>query len=97
MSGNENDTITPEWQGQTKDHYAQDHDPRGGVNAEVAPEDQPSAKGWKFWAIFPPLVIATLLMALESTVTATALPKITEELGAGENYVWFMNGYLLTA
>ncbi len=69
-----------------------------GDMAEPAPElDQPAAKGWKFWAVFPPLCIATLLMALESTVTSTALPMITADLGSGDNYVWFLNGYLLTA
>lgn len=96
MSENEKVTILSEGQGQRRDYNPQCHDAEG-LHAEVAPEDQPSAKGWRFWAIFPPLVIATLLMALESTVTATALPKITEELNSGENYVWFMNGYLLTA
>lgn len=96
MSNNEKVTIIDEGQGEKRNHYTQNHgldDP----HEEVAPENQPSTKGWRFWAIFPPLVIATLLMALESTVTATALPKITEELESGENYVWFMNGYLLTA
>jgi MFS family permease len=47
--------------------------------------------------IFPPLCIATLLMALESTVTSTSLPMITEALNSGDNYVWFLNGYLLTS
>lgn len=96
MSKSEEPTRLRKEQGQTRDQRPRDHDAEGS-HVEVAPEDQPSAKGWRFWAIFPPLVIATLLMALESTVTATALPKITEELNAGENYVWFMNGYLLTA
>lgn len=96
MSENEKATILGEGEGHRMDQHPQERDPER-PHAEVAPEEQPSAKGWRFWAIFPPLVIATLLMALESTVTATALPKITEELNAGENYVWFMNGYLLTA
>jgi hypothetical protein len=51
---------------------------------------------WKFWAIFPPLCIANLLMALESTVTSTSLPVITADLHAGNNYVWFLNAYLVT-
>lgn len=96
MSKDEKVTISSQGQRHGIDHHLQCHDPQG-QHTEVAPEGQTSAKGWRFWAIFPPLVIATLLMALESTVTATALPKITEELNAGENYVWFMNGYLLTA
>lgn len=73
---------------------------RGGLEPQqptVSEADQPAARGWKFWAVFPPLCIATLLVALESTVTSTALPMITEALDSGDNYVWFLNGFLLTA
>lgn len=72
--------------------------PIGNEVSAVAPSsevDQPAAKGWKFWAIFPPLCIATLLVALESTVTSTSLPMITAALDSGDNYVWILNGYLL--
>lgn len=58
---------------------------------------QPGARGWRFWTIFPPLCIATLFSALESTVTSTSLPEITASLHAGSNYTWFVNGYLLTS
>lgn len=46
--------------------------------------------------IFPPLCIATLLVALESTVTSTALPRISAVLHAGDEYPWYLNAYLLT-
>ncbi|KAK3331743.1 major facilitator superfamily domain-containing protein [Cercophora scortea] len=65
--------------------------------APAAALPQPAAKGWRFWAIFPPLSIATLLVGLDSTVGSSALPKITAELDAGDNYVWILNGYLLTS
>jgi hypothetical protein len=71
-----------------------DHKLANGPSPEV---DQTTAKGWKFWAIFPPLCIGTLLVALESTVTSTALPMITSALDSGDNYVWFLNGFLLTS
>ncbi|KAK8067360.1 DNA repair protein RAD50 [Apiospora hydei] len=58
---------------------------------------QPAAKGWRYWAIFPPLSIATFLVGLDSTVISSALPLITPDLQAGENYVWAINGYLLTS
>ncbi|PYI31462.1 MFS general substrate transporter, partial [Aspergillus indologenus CBS 114.80] len=61
------------------------------------PLPQPAARGWRFWTIFPPLCIATLFSALESTVTSTSLPEITSSLNAGSNYTWFVNGYLLTS
>lgn len=58
--------------------------------------DQPAGRGWKFWMIFIPLCVGTLLAALESTVTSTALPSIVQDLQSGDVYVWFLNGYLLT-
>lgn len=62
------------------------------------PEKQgTSSRGWRFWAVFPPICLATLLIALESTVTTASLPKIAADLDAGDDYVWIMNGYLLTA
>jgi len=60
------------------------------------PPPQPNAQGWRFWMVFIPLCVSTLLAALESTVTSTALPTIVRELGANENYIWILNGYLLT-
>ena len=67
------------------------------ANPAPAPAPQPAAKGWRFWAIFPPLCIATLFSALESTVTSTSLPEITAALNAGPNWTWFLDGYLLTS
>ncbi|KAK8048071.1 hypothetical protein PG996_016135 [Apiospora saccharicola] len=58
---------------------------------------QPAAKGWRFWAIFPPLSIATFLVGLDSTVISSALPLIALNLHTGDNYVWVINGYLLTS
>ena len=52
--------------------------------------------GWRFWAIFPALCVTTLLAAVETTVTSTALPTISDDLHAAEVYVWFVNAYLLT-
>ncbi|KAK3365580.1 major facilitator superfamily protein [Lasiosphaeria ovina] len=87
-----------------KEKHASDSDGTAGAASlpetkpPLVPEvDQPAAKGWKFWMVFPPLCVATLLMALESTVTSTALPEIAAALNSGDNYVWFLNGYLLTA
>lgn len=74
-----------------------DASPKSESDFDPTQLEQPDAKGWKFWMIFPPLCIATMLMALESTVTSTSLPVIAEALGSGDNYVWFLNGYLLTS
>ncbi|KAI8627366.1 MFS general substrate transporter [Xylariaceae sp. FL1651] len=54
-------------------------------------------KGWRFWAVFSAICFTTLLAAIESTVTSTALPFIVHELDAGDLYVWFVNAYFLTS
>lgn len=61
-------------------------------------DDVPSAttRGWRFWAVFSAICFTTMLAAIESTVTSTALPFIVHELDAGELYVWFVNAYFLT-
>lgn len=69
--------------------------PEGGL--QKSEKQGASSRGWRFWAVFPPICLATLLIALESTVTTASLPKIAADLDAGDNYVWIMNGYLLTA
>lgn len=70
-------------------------EPKSGP--EKPEEKSAPSRGWRFWAVFPPICLATLLIALESTVTTASLPKIASDLDAGDNYVWIMNGYLLTA
>ncbi len=72
-----------------------------GSQAPQAPQapsnlPQPASQGWRFWAVFIPMCVATLLAAVESTVTSTALPTIVADLNSGDLYVWIMNGYLLT-
>lgn len=62
---------------------------------EKSAEQASSKKGLKFWLIFPPLCVATILVALESTIVSTALPTIAAVLNAGNNYTWYANAYLL--
>lgn len=74
---------------------------QGEIKASGEPQSplpevsQPAARGWRFWAIFIPMCVAVLLNAIESTVTSTALPRITADLEAGDLYVWVMNSFLL--
>ncbi|KAH8178515.1 major facilitator superfamily protein [Sarocladium implicatum] len=72
------------------------------MNASEQPQEVPPAtattrKGWRFWAIFLTLMLVSLLAAVESTVTSTALPSIVADLDAGSLYVWFVNAYFLTS
>ncbi|ROV89110.1 hypothetical protein VMCG_09864 [Cytospora schulzeri] len=62
----------------------------------VATESKPSY-GWRFWAVFFALAVTSLLAAVESTVTSTALPIISSALNSGELYVWFGTAYSLTS
>lgn len=69
------------------------------INKTDHADEQPAChtKGWRFWATFPALCLTSMLAAVESTVTSTALPSITKALGAGDLYVWFANSYFLTS
>ncbi len=69
--------------------------PSMGAGTMQATKKSP-VKGWRFWAVFPALCVTTMLAAVESSVTSTALPFIVHELDAGDLYVWFVNAYFLT-
>jgi hypothetical protein len=51
---------------------------------------------WHFWAVFPTLMVTTLLSAVEVSVTSTAMPTIVHDLNIGNNYAWIVNSFLLT-
>lgn len=59
-------------------------------------QDFTKGKPWRFWAIFPSLMITTLLSAMEVTVVSTAMPSIVHDLDIGKNYVWIINSFVLT-
>ncbi|PON28895.1 hypothetical protein TGAM01_v202003 [Trichoderma gamsii] len=64
-------------------------------DADTKPKN--ALRGWRFWAVFPAICVTSLLAAVESTVTSTALPFIVHQLNAGSVYVWFVNVFLLTS
>ncbi|CAG8885677.1 unnamed protein product [Penicillium egyptiacum] len=53
-------------------------------------------KSFGFYAIIVALALTSLLTSLEATITSTALPTITADLGGASLYVWVVNGYYLT-
>ncbi|KAI0486478.1 MFS general substrate transporter [Xylaria cf. heliscus] len=85
--------------------HALNSTPEKGEASHASPTETPTAtrgstsptSGWRFWAIFAALSITSLLAAIESTVTSTAMPVIAEALDAGELYVWFVNAYTLSS
>ena len=70
------------------------------ANSETVEEDGAPGKstsyGWRFWVIFAGLSVTSLLTAVESTVTSTALPTISRDLDSGELYIWFVNAFFLS-
>lgn len=68
-----------------------------GISKPIAEERvDPPRKGWRFWAIFPPLCLSQLLIALETSIPTASLPKISSDLDVGDDWVWIVNAYLLT-
>src|SRR5438105_15951670 len=43
------------------------------------------------------LLLTLLLAALDQTIVATALPRITADLGGFEHYTWISTAYLVTS
>lgn len=63
----------------------------GGEDDNV---DYPS--GIKFAIISASLCLAVFLMALDNTIIATAIPKITDEFRSLDDVGWYASSYLLT-
>ncbi|KAF2809439.1 MFS general substrate transporter [Mytilinidion resinicola] len=61
------------------------------------PPQQPTKYGMHFYLILFALSITNVLVALEGTVTSTALPTIVRALGGGSSYVWASSGYFLAS
>ncbi|CEQ40448.1 SPOSA6832_02063, partial [Sporobolomyces salmonicolor] len=54
-------------------------------------------KGFRFWAVFASLLVATFMAALEQTALSTALPSISASLDATADESWIANAYLLAS
>jgi hypothetical protein len=52
--------------------------------------------GWRFWTIMLGLCVTALISGMEGVILSTALPTITRELNAGDNYIWIINVFFLT-
>ncbi len=49
------------------------------------------------WRALTGIMLSIFLAAMESTVVATAMPKVVESLGGLEMYSWVFSGFLLTS
>lgn len=52
-------------------------------------------KSLKFWTIMTGVYLSTFLVALDRTIIATAIPKITDEFNSIEDIGWYGSAYML--
>ncbi|TGO71239.1 hypothetical protein BELL_0603g00070 [Botrytis elliptica] len=52
-------------------------------------------KSWQFYLILFSFSFISFVAALDGSIIATALPKITNDLSAADNYVWIANSFLI--
>jgi hypothetical protein len=69
----------------------------GAAGAPAAWSEQPSADELRaaFLRVFPGVVVAMFLAALDQTILASALPAIVSSLGGFEDLSWVVVWYLL--
>jgi hypothetical protein len=65
--------------------------------AEIDDEDVEYPHGAKLWVILAALCLAVFLVALDQTIIATAIPKITDHFNSIQDIGWYGSSYLLTA
>lgn len=78
----------------TADAAATDEKNQTPDDPEATPKT--TRKSFRFYIIILALALTNLLTSLEQTITSTALPTITSDLGGASLYVWVVNGYYLT-
>jgi MFS family permease len=61
----------------------------------VAPEQVPAARERRM--VFTGLMLALTLAALDQNIVATALPRITSELGGLEHLSWVVTGFVVAS
>lgn len=66
-------------------------------DAKTSEEGQEYASGPRLAVIMVGLCAAVLLVAVDQTIVATAIPKITNQFHATEDIGWYASAYFLTA
>ncbi|EFY91757.1 Major Facilitator Superfamily protein [Metarhizium acridum CQMa 102] len=69
--------------------------PTGGSEIPVGGHTTPAVLHLRFRATLLAIGFSGLLGALEATITSTALPTVTAELGGGDLYIRAINSYFL--
>ena len=70
------------------------------VTAPVTPENGESEMvyptGLPFWLITIALCLAVFVLAIDNTIIATAIPKITDRFNSLDDVAWYASSYMLT-
>lgn len=98
--GVENDTTNvptpaePNTDINEKSHDQAAVDEATGADLEEVPTEYPQK--WRLTLISVALCLAVFCMALDNTIIATAIPRITDEFQAVNDIGWYGSSYLLT-
>ncbi|KAF4948576.1 hypothetical protein FSARC_13696 [Fusarium sarcochroum] len=65
-------------------------------NSSIAGMGTQSLSGWKLALVMIGLCLGVFCMALDNTIIATAIPRITDEFRALDDLGWYGSAYLLT-
>lgn len=85
---------------ETQEESKEDARTQKGAEASQAAVDEEDIEyphGAKLWAILGALCLAVFLVALDQTIIATAIPKITDHFNSIQDIGWYGSSYLLTA
>ena len=89
-------------QGDSKESSHSDHDQRNqpsdrhSVIQTSESEEQYHAQGWRLFLILSSLLLSIFCQALDDTIIATAIPRITDDFQRLDDVGWYGSAYLLT-
>jgi fucose permease len=82
---------------EAKEKDATTTDITGAPTEEEEPEDESKyLSGLKLWTLSFGLCLTTFVIALDNTIIATAIPKITSVFNSLDDVGWYGSSYLLT-
>lgn len=76
---------------------AEEAQPVGIVDEYEDAETNFQPKSLKFWTIIIGVYLSIFLVALDRTIVATAIPRITDEFNSVQDIGWYGSAYMLTA
>ncbi|KZT62115.1 ABC transporter [Calocera cornea HHB12733] len=70
--------------------------PAGNSGAFDVADDKRYLTGWKLFFAFTAMLLSIFLVALDQTITATAIPRIASDFNSLNDVTWIASGYFLT-